>query len=55
MRVVNPMFHENTAGMWCWFATDAHGCLLSVSAQAFFTYEEARRDFDYVQRGFTLH
>jgi len=54
-RVINPMFHENSAGMWCWFATDSHGCLLSMSEQAFFSYDEAGRDYDHAEKGFTLH
>jgi hypothetical protein len=55
MQIVSPMFHENNQGMWCWFALDAKGHLLGISAQAFVRYEDARRDYDFAKRQFAAN
>jgi hypothetical protein len=49
MQIINPMFFKNAQSAWCWFATDAHGYLLGISAQAFVRYEDARRDYDFAK------
>ncbi len=46
MSALSPMFHMDEYYDWRWFLTDNDGKLISVSAQAFFNYDDAKRDYN---------
>ncbi|VVT02803.1 conserved hypothetical protein [Sphingomonas sp. EC-HK361] len=49
---INPMFHMDTDYMWRWFVTDVYGNLVCISANAFFSFEDVRLDYDNARRAF---
>jgi hypothetical protein len=51
MRVVTPMFHMDQDFYWRWYITSATGQLLAMSTESFFTFEEARENFDLAHAG----
>lgn len=50
MQIVNPMFHMDSDYLWRWYITDDHGKSVSMSVDAFFKYEDARRNYDDMHR-----
>lgn len=46
---VNPMFHMDADYMWRWYVTSSTGGLLSISANAFFRFEDVKLDWDAAQ------
>lgn len=53
MPSVSPMFHMDPDYNWRWYVTDADGKLACMSVQSFFDHEDARRDYDLMQRRLT--
>jgi hypothetical protein len=54
MRVVKPMFHMDPDILWRWYITSAAGKLLAMSVEAFFSYDDAKRNFDEAHAGHWL-
>jgi len=50
MLCISPMFHMDPDYNWRWYVTDPKGNLTSMSAQSFFLYEDARRNYDLMHR-----
>jgi hypothetical protein len=43
-----PMFHMDADYRWRWYLTDHRSIVVVMSVQAFFSYEEACRDYEAV-------
>jgi hypothetical protein len=50
MQIVNPMFHMDSDYLWRWYITDAGGKSVGMSADSFFRFEDARRNYDDMRR-----
>lgn len=42
----HPMFHMDKDYNWRWYIIDSYGVLICISANSFFKFEDAKRDYE---------